>query len=121
MTYEFYKILHILGLTLTLFGLFGLSSVLWNEATPQAGLRKIWSISHGIGLLMLLVAGFGLAARLGLARQLPSWIYFKLFIWVLLGAMPALIKRQPQKSGLWTLVVFILVLLAVIFAIKKPF
>jgi uncharacterized membrane protein len=121
MSYEFYKILHIIGLLLTVFGLFGLSSVLWNDSAPKPQLRKIWIVSHGVGLLLLLVAGFGLAARLGLAGQLPGWIYAKLAIWLLVGGSLSLVKRKPRKSALWTLLIFVLVILAVILAVTKPF
>lgn len=121
MSYEFYKILHIAGLLLTVFGLFGLIAISWNDSAPKASLRKTLMISHGIGLLLLLVAGFGLAARLNLMGQLPNWIYAKLGIWLLVGGAPALIKRQPKKAALWFVVTLILVLLAVTFAVTKPF
>jgi hypothetical protein len=121
MTYEFYKILHIAGLLLTVFGLFGLASVQWNGSTPQVFLRKIWMISHGTGLLFLVVSGFGMAARLGITSPLPKWIYAKLVIWLLLGALIALIKRIPRKSATWIISVFVLALAAALLAITKPF
>ncbi len=121
MSYEVYKIIHILGLVFLTFGLFGLASIIWNGATPQPRLRKLMLAAHGIGLVLMLVAGFGLAARLGLARQMPNWIYAKIGIWLVVGALPALIRRMPQKVGLWVVATFILILLAVIFAITKPF
>lgn len=121
MSYEFYKIVHIAGLLLTVFGLFGLITVNLNDSVPKPSVRKIMLMTHGIGLLLLLVAGFGLAARLNLMGQLPNWVYAKLGIWLLVGAAPALIKRQPKKGMLWLLVILILVMLAVTFAVTKPF
>lgn len=121
MSYEAYKIIHILGLVFLTFGLFGLASVIWNGETPKPHLRKLMLAAHGIGLVLLLVAGFGLAARLGLARQMPNWIYAKLGVWLLVGALPALIRRMPQKAGLWVVTTFILILLAVMLAVAKPF
>jgi hypothetical protein len=121
MSFEFYKVLHIAGLLLTVFGLFGLIAVYWNDSAPKPALRKALMMSHGIGLLILLVAGFGLAARLNLMGQLPGWVYGKLGIWLLVGGAPALIKRQPKKAAIWLVVTLILVLLAVTFAVTKPF
>lgn len=121
MSYEFYKVLHVSGMVLTLFGLFGLASVLWNDAAPKPGLRKLWMISHGVGLLLLIVAGFGLLARLGLARQVPDWAYAKMGIWFLLGAILSLIKRKPRNAPVWIALIFVLVILAISFAVTKPF
>ena len=121
MPYEFYKILHILGVVLTVYGLFGLSSVLWAGVEPKPVQRKTWAICHGVGLLIVLVAGFGLAARLGYFGQLPGWVYAKLAIWFLLGAILVPVKRRPQQALLWTLVIFVLVGLGASFAITKPF
>ena len=121
MSFEFYKVIHIAGLLLTVFGLFGLIAVYWNDSVPKPALRKALMMSHGVGLLFLLVAGFGLAARLNLMGHLPGWVYAKLGIWLLVGGAPNLIKRQPQKAALWLVVTLIIVLLAVTFAVTKPF
>lgn len=110
-----------MGLVITIFGLFGLASVLWNESKPQPRLRKIWMVAHGIGLLLLFVAGFGLAARMGFAAALPKWVYAKIIIWLFVGGLIALIKRKPQKAGLWILSLFLLLTTAIILAVMKPF
>ena len=51
-----YKVLHLLGAFLVLAAL---------GAALAGGSRKGSGIAHGIGLLLLLVAGFGALARLG--------------------------------------------------------
>lgn len=119
MPYEFYKILHIVGVILTVYGLFGLSSVLWAEAEPKPVQRRVWAISHGLGLLIVLVAGFGLAARLGYFGQLPGWVYAKLAVWFLVGAMLMPVKRRPKYSAVWIVMIFILVSLGAGLAVTK--
>ncbi len=121
MSYEFYKVLHVTGLLLTVFGLFGLASILWNESSPKPFLRKLLIIFHGVGLVFLIVAGFGLLARMGLARQVPDWAYAKMVIWLLLGGILVLVKRKPQKMAVWVSLIFALVITALILAVTKPF
>ncbi len=121
MSYEFYKIFHIIGLLVTVFGLFGMAVVSWNQSTLRPQLKKTFMMSHGVGLFLLIVAGFGMAAKLGLMKNLPHWIYGKLVIWVLVGGLVALIKRKPEKSALWIILTFALVISAAILAIEKPF
>lgn len=120
MSYEFYKVLHFFGLFLTLSGLMGLVSVYWNNATPASSARKVFAISHGVGLLIVLVSGFGLAARLGLVAGLPAWIYMKLTIWLLVGAAIALVKRLQKYSKIWFVVTLLLVTAAAFIAVTKP-
>ncbi len=92
MPYEFYKILHFIGLFLTFTSLAGyIFHLSQNSATEK---KKFFAITHGVGLLILLVSGFGLAARLGLVSQLPTWVYIKLSMWLLAGAAFTLVKRR---------------------------
>ena len=121
MPYEFYKVLHIFGLLLTFSGLAGIIAISINQSSVAAGARKFIYISHGVGLVILLVAGFGLAARLNLlASGIPTWIWIKLVIWLLIGGIVTLIKRKPQHA--WKLYVFVLLLgtCAAYLAVNKP-
>ena len=85
MTIFIYKVLHLLG-ALALF--LGLASALMPENTPH---RKIGVRIHGIGLLLLLVAGFGLIAKL--ETGFAWWVVVKLILWLGFGAMPLIGKR----------------------------
>lgn len=121
MPYEFYKYLHFLGL-FTLFFAFGgvlISAYSGQTLTPAA--RKMAFILHGFGILIILVSGFGLAARLGLVGGLPGWIHAKLGIWLLLAAGIALAKRKGHIG--WPLAVLIIGLgsAAGYIATNKPF
>ncbi|MGK0187532.1 MAG: hypothetical protein ACI9R3_003320 [Verrucomicrobiales bacterium] len=85
MSLIFYKILHLTGV---IFLFLGLASTLMPKDTPN---RKIGLIFHGLGLVILLVAGFGLIAKLHLG--FPWWVVAKLVLWLAFGAMPLIGKR----------------------------
>jgi multisubunit Na+/H+ antiporter MnhF subunit len=96
MSLEFYKILHILGLVLLTTGL--MSFVWYNFLSPQnKGMRILSYSTHGVGLLFILVSGFGMLARLGITNGLPNWIKTKLAIWVLMGLAITLIRRTGKS------------------------
>lgn len=91
-SYPVYLILHLAGIVLTLLSIGALS-----QQIPEK--KKIYSITHGVGLLFVLVGGFGLMARTGISHSAwPAWIYIKLFIWLIFGASIAIFKRLPQFS-----------------------
>lgn len=117
MPYEFYKILHFSGLILTFTSLSGYIFYLVQNKSNEK--KKLFSILHGIGLLILLVSGFGLAARLGLVSQLPLWVYIKIAIWLVVGGAIAVIKRQVMGPLALYLIVVALGVFAAITAVTK--
>jgi hypothetical protein len=89
-----YKVIHLLGIFLLLSGLGGVwamavSSV---DTTRQTG-RRLLMATHGVALLLILIAGFGMLARLGITGAWPLWVWIKLMIWILLAALPWLLRR----------------------------
>lgn len=70
------------------------------EVTP---LRKLLSITHGVSLLVVFVAGFGLMARLGIMSGWPTWIYIKIALWLVLGGATVLVRRTPELGRVWLL------------------
>lgn len=117
MPYEFYKILHFTGLILTFTSLAGYIFHLSQNKTNEK--RKFFAILHGVGLLILLVSGFGLAARLGYVQQLPIWIYIKLIFWLIAGAAFALVKRQVFGPKVLYTITVTLAILAAVTAVTK--
>ncbi len=97
-SYEIYKFLHLIGIFL-LFGALGGAIF---RTMPAAGApdptRKLLSAAHGTGLLLVLVAGFGMAARLGLTSGLPLWVWLKVGVWLILGAWIALAVRRKMSG-----------------------
>ena len=120
-SYGVYKILHIVGIAGVILSLGGLTLFALSENGKTPAHRKLAMITHGVGLLITFVAGFGLMARIGLvSSSWPAWIYGKLAIWLLLGVSPTLIKRRPQQASVLWWAFLVLVALAAWLANYKP-
>lgn len=121
MSYEFYKIMHLTGVILVFTGLVGLLTIKMSGGTLVGKTKMLVFASHGVGLLLALVGGFGLMARLGMAQSMPTWIYGKLIIWFILGGAIALIKRKANIGGLLYGGLIAIFLVASYLAVMKPF
>jgi hypothetical protein len=110
MSYEFYKALHILGIALLFLAFGGLAGHALNGGTKDTNkARGLMLASHGLGLVLILVAGFGMLAKTG-GGMLPGWVHPKLLIWLLLGAATLPLQRKTAMAKpMW----FVLPLLAV--------
>ena len=117
-TYQTYKMLHYFGFMLLFIGFGGLLITKLSGIKLQGLGRKVAFITHGLGLLFLLVAGFGMLARLQL-DGIPPWIHVKLLIWILLGLSMAFVKRVPAIVLL--IVIIVVAMIAPFMAIYKPF
>ena len=121
MSYEFYKVLHLLGLMLLFFSLGGYTLKGAPEGPGAKRAKILLAVTHGVGLLFLLVAGFGLLAKLQLMKGIPVWAWCKLVVWLAFGAAPVAIKRTPALvRPVWAALV-LLGTLAAYLAIFKPF
>lgn len=123
-SYQAYKVIHLLGIFLTLTGLAGLALAAANGATKQTNpARRLISAWHGAGLLIALVGGFGLLARLGVMHgaAFPGWVWAKLAIWIVVGALVAVPYRRPDLARLVFIALPVLGGLAAWLAIYKPF
>lgn len=107
MSYQFYKLLHFIGL-FTAF--MSLAVPCLHAATGGTKLnfphRKLVAITHGLSIVVVLVAGFGLMARAEYKFSEHPWLYLKLVYWLILGIFPALIWRSkiPGKALFWSLI-----------------
>ncbi|MAZ47664.1 MAG: hypothetical protein CME65_03825 [Halobacteriovoraceae bacterium] len=93
LSYQVYKIVHVVSIVL-FFSMFA-------KAAYAAKSEKMDKISTGIFLVLILIGGFGLMARLGIGKGggWPVWIYLKLAIWTIVGAVGHIsLKRFPQHS-----------------------
>ena len=117
----FYKNMHLLGVFMLLVALGGLMLHQINAATRENIWRKPVAITHGVGLLLALVGGFGMLARLGIQWPWPGWVITKIVIWIIFGAVIGVLGRVPSLAKpLWWITI-ILGAVAAYLALNKPF
>lgn len=106
MSYEFYKVLHHTGLFMVFLSLGAYLLNAIADGGRQFRGRRLVMITHGLGMLAVFVAGFGLIARLQLSTPWPLWIYLKLGIWILIGLLLLIAMRRSALANiLWTLAI----------------
>jgi len=118
MSPNIYKILHVTGALLIFLSLGG-AVVRASLANADAPIKKLIGITNGVGLLLSLVAGFGLLAKLGLG--FPGWVMAKMVIWLMLGGLLAVMNRRSDLGQMFWFGAIALGVLAAYFAIAKPF
>ncbi len=85
----YFKFAHLIGLMMVFTGIGGYIAM---SSTTDSEKRRLFGILHGVGLMLLLLAGFGF---LGVAKMgTPAWAWLKTVIWLGLGAFPVLAKRR---------------------------
>ena len=110
-----YKVIHLAGVI----GLFTSFGAILASAGSCEKCRKGATMMHGISLLLLLVAGFGLLTKL-YQNQFHAWVIAKLVIWVLLGVAPVLAKRKLLPNGAILAGVLLLGVAAACLGILRP-
>ena len=116
-----YKNLHLLGVFMILVALGGFIVQQIHTTAPERVWRRPIAITHGIGMVLALVGGFGMLARLGIFWPWPGWVVGKIIIWLIFGILVALIGRTPAlaKSLWWSTIA--LAAIAAYLALNKPF
>ncbi len=119
MSYEFYKVIHLLGLSMVIMSLGGILVFAINGGQKATNsFRKGAMITHGVGLLLTLVAGFGMLHKAQIPG-FPGWAVGKLIIWLALGAFVGLAYKQNLARKLW-IVLPLLIAVGAVLAIVKP-
>jgi len=111
MTPEIYRFLHVAGVLLTLSSL----TAIWGvhlSGTPSRPVRLSMALAHGIGLVVVLVSGFGRLGQMGMTSDMPAWVYVKLAVWLFLGGSIVLAKRKAR----WGVPLYVLWLAAAVAA-----
>ncbi len=114
-----YKVLHVFGVLLAFTALGGLTLRALSGSREKGPADKLAGITHGVALLIILVSGFGLIAKLGYG--FPLWVWLKLAIWLVIGAALALVRRMPQHAGIFWIALPLLGGVAAYLALYKPF
>ena len=100
MSYELYKVIHLFGVFMLMSSL-GVLCAVSIGGGDQSRAKKFAGIGHGAGLLIVLVAGFGLIARLDIGSPFPLWIWLKIGIWFALGGMSVVIRKVKGNAAFW--------------------
>jgi len=116
MSYEFYKLLHLFGISLLLVGL-GILYFVYKSGHQKG--RGLALTLHGLGLASIFISGFGLAAKLGFFAQWPNWIHGKLLVWILFGIMIWLFKKNQKLPAINLISVLLIFFFAAYLAIYK--
>lgn len=121
-SYQLYNLLHIVGIILVFMALGALAFHGANGGTKDSNkVRGLVMASHGIGVLLILVAGFGMLARTSsMSAGLPGWIHPKILIWVLIGGAPVVLSRKPEWGKIMWVVLPLLAATSAYFAINHP-
>ncbi len=114
-----WTVVHVAGM-LMLFAALGGVLALAQVAQPAGA--KLFRALHGVALLVLLVAGFGALAQLGLSSPAswPAWVWAKVLIWLLFGAALTLVSRARRRAGLVLVGLVVLGALAAWLARARP-
>ncbi|HEY3306807.1 MAG TPA: hypothetical protein VGL70_25080 [Candidatus Binatia bacterium] len=105
--YQVYKLIHLVGVLMLFLSVGGLILDTIHGADRKHPWRKVLLVTHGVGIVLTLVAGFGMLARIGIYWSWPGWVAIKVGVWVIFAALPAIIVRNPSwtKTLWWTAVV----------------
>ena len=105
--------MHLIGMLMVFFPLGGLLVY-----SANGGLKKnnVWraktAATHGLGLLLSLVGGFGMIAKLQ-GVGFPAWAWIKLAIWLALGGVTVMIAKKPELAKVLWLVILALGFIAI--------
>ena len=120
MSYAFYKWLHLTSLLLMVLSTGFLITSVYVSGLSDS-LRKKAAALHGVTLLVLFVAGFGLIVKGGHSFS-EGWVWLKMIIWLNFGILPLFMKRGPEFMKRNLLLFYsLLLVLGVYTVLFKPF
>ena len=109
-----YKFIHVISIMFIFISIGGLTAF-----TQKTTSRKMFSAIHGVFMLVIFVAGFGLMAKLKLMNPMPGWVWCKIVGWLIIGMAP---KFTKSWSPAITLSVYgALGVIMAYLALYKPF
>lgn len=79
----------------------------------------IFTMMHGLGLLVMLAAGIGRAHKLEYGW--PTWMLLKIGCWVLIAVLPMLAKKGKLSRSVALLLALVFGGAAIWLAMSKPF
>jgi hypothetical protein len=110
MKYEIYQLIHFAGIFTLLYS-FGSLFIGKNY-------NKAAAMGHGVGLLLILVSGFGMQAVA--IKAFPVWLIIKIVIWIAFGGIIVLAKKGIIGGFLAWVLIISLALASVYLVKNKP-
>ena len=105
-----YKIIHLTGIAALALGVGGMMAGGSN--------RKPFAILQGIGLLVMLISGFGLLAKLHLGY--PHFAIVKTVLWVVIALLPVIVRRLKLPVAAAMILSLALVAVMAWLGVMKP-
>lgn len=121
MSLEFYRVMHFVGMFMLFLGLGG-AVVRSIAKVEMKNLERLALLNHGLGLLLIIVAGFGQLAKLGLSfGGAGGWLHVKVVLALVMGVMVVFIKKMPSKGVVLWYAALVMGVVAAYLAVMKPF
>lgn len=118
---ELLGFLHVLGAVATLTAIAGVCVHAANGGERRDNAARVaLTVSHGLGLLILLAAGFAMVARLGGGGP-HGWLGVKLVLWLFLGVAIMLPYRRRAIAIPLLLILPLLAAIAAYLGTQQPF
>jgi hypothetical protein len=105
-----YRIIHLIGLAALAIGAGGMMASNENKRT--------FASVQGLGLLLILVSGFGILAKLHLG--FPHFAIVKLVLWIVIGMLPMVFRRTKTPLIAALLIILVLIGAAAWLGVMKP-
>ena len=105
--YNIYKLVHLAGIGMLFTALGGATLHAMLNGEKKHEKRRLVMMTHGIGMFLILLGGFGMLARGKFGW--PGWAITKMVIWVILGGAIAMLYRNATLNRLvWWLGILLL-------------
>ena len=121
MSLTVYRLLHLFGV---FFVLVSLAAIAVHAAQggkkDENRFQSLFSRLHGLGLLIIVISGFGMLARLGIATNIGLWVGLKIAIWLFVGALLAVPYRKPELALPIAIALPFIAVLAAMIGLYKP-
>ncbi len=122
---DVYEIVHVVGIASVMLAFGGIASHAADGGTWKGpGSRRALKLAHHGGMFLILLGGFGMLARIGIAKggiaSFPVWLWLKIALFLVLGATVALPYRRPRWAWPAFFATPLIAGLAVYLALYKP-
>ncbi len=120
MPYTVYKLIHLVAILFLFTTAGGVALYAANGGTIENNVARKWvGAIHGLTLVLILVSGFGLVAKIGTGFEV--WVWVKFALWFLIGSLALLPLRKPHLGYRFVVLIPVLGALAAFVAVFKPF